>query len=189
VKGETLQDAGTTLKGAGLEVGEVTKIYHPTIPEGSVVKQEPADGQAPSGSAVDLWVSRGHAPVAIPGVVRETQADAEAALEAAGFKVVVQTAFSDKVDRGLVIDVSPAEGAEAPYESPVTITVSLGPEAFPAPSLTGLSPDEAKARAAEYGLDVSYFEVPNTPQTTVISQNPAAGSTVRYGDTITLFVA
>ena len=189
VKGETLQDAGTTLKGAGLEVGEVTKIYHPTIPEGSVVKQEPADGQAPSGSAVDLWVSRGHAPVAIPGVVRETQADAEAALEAAGFKVVVQTAFSDKVDRGLVIDVSPAEGAEAPYESPVTITVSLGPEEFPAPSLTGLSPDEAKARAAEYGLDVSYFEVPNTPQTTVISQNPAAGSTVRYGDTITLFVA
>lgn len=189
VKGETLQDAGATLQGAGLEVGEVTRVFHPTIPEGSVVKQEPADGQAPSGSAVDLWISKGHAPVAVPAVVRETQADAEAALEAAGFKVVVQTAFSDKVDRGLVIEVSPAERVEAPYESAVTITVSLGPEEFPAPSLTGLSPEEAKARAAQYGLDVSYFKVPNTPQTTVISQNPAAGATVSYGDTITLFVA
>jgi len=36
---------------------------------------------------------------------------------------------------------------------------------------------------------VSFFNVPGTPQTTVISQVPTAGSTVRYGDTIKLFVA
>jgi serine/threonine-protein kinase len=189
VKGESLQDAGTALQDADLTVGKVTRVYHPTIPEGSVVKQEPATGEAPSGSAVDLWVSRGHAPVPVPKVVGETQDDAEAALRGAGFTVIVQTAFSDKIDRGLVIESSPTAGTESPYESPVTITVSLGPEQFPAPSLTGLSPEEAKAEAARYGLEVSYFRVPNTPQTMVISQNPAAGSTVRYGDTITLFVA
>jgi beta-lactam-binding protein with PASTA domain len=57
------------------------------------------------------------------------------------------------------------------------------------PSLTGLSPKDAEAKAKQYGLQVSFFNVPNTPQTTVISQNPAAGTTVHAGDTITLFVA
>jgi serine/threonine-protein kinase len=189
VEGETLQDAGTALQDAGLQVGDVNRIYHPTIPEGSVVKQSPADGEAPSGSDVDLWVSRGHAPVPVPKIVGKAQDEAQTTLRDAGFTVVVQTAFSDRIDRGLVIESSPTPGVEAAYESAVTITVSLGPEEFPAPSLTGLSPDEAKAEAARYGLEVTYFRVPNTPQTTVISQNPAAGTTVRYGDTITLFVA
>jgi beta-lactam-binding protein with PASTA domain len=36
---------------------------------------------------------------------------------------------------------------------------------------------------------VSFFVVPNTSGSLVISQSPAAGATVSYGDTITLFVA
>ncbi len=189
VKGETLQDAGTALQNGGLQVGDVARVFHPTIPEGSVVKQAPVDGEAPQGSEVDLWVSKGHAPVPVPKVTGKSQADAQALLREAGFTVVVQTAFSDKIDRGIVIESTPAQGVEADHESAVTITVSLGPEEFSAPSLTGLSPDQAKAKAAEYGLEVTYFRVPNTAQTTVISQTPAAGTTVRYGDTITLFVA
>jgi beta-lactam-binding protein with PASTA domain len=52
-----------------------------------------------------------------------------------------------------------------------------------------LSPDEATALAKRYGLHVSLFEVPGTPHITVIGQNPAAGTTVHFGDTVTLFVA
>jgi beta-lactam-binding protein with PASTA domain len=52
-----------------------------------------------------------------------------------------------------------------------------------------LSPEEAKAKARAYGLEVSFSYVPGTSQTIVISQIPVAGTMVRSGDTITLWVA
>jgi eukaryotic-like serine/threonine-protein kinase len=189
VVGATLDKARGLLEDADLHVGAVRRAFDDTAPAGRVLAQEPAGGRAPSGSAVNLTVSKGHAPVVVPRVTGRTKARAEHLVKAAGFSVVVQTAFSDQIGRDVVIAVDPAEGAEAPFEATVTLTVSLGPEEFAAPTLTGLSPAAAKIKAAEFGLHVSFFYVPNTPGTTVISQNPDAGATVRYGDTITLFVA
>jgi serine/threonine-protein kinase len=168
---------------------EVKKAFHPTAPSGEVIRQQPSGEQAPFGSTITLIVSKGHAPVAVPKVVGSAQRQAEKALHAAAFDVAVVTAFSDDVPRGEVMDVSPAQGEDADFESTVTITVSQGPETFPAPTFTGLSPAAAERLADSNGLEVSWFRVPGTPQTVVISQLPTAGSTVRYGDTITLYVA
>ena len=189
VTGVTLAKARKQLSAAGLEVGKIIRRYHPTASEGSVFRQEPATGEAPRGSGVDLWVSRGHAPVTVPEVTGSTQEAAEEILRGAGFKVTVITAFSEDVERGRVAEVSPAEGSEAAFESAVTITVSIGPEHFPVPDLRGLTPNQARARADELGLEVDVFLVPGTPQTQVLSQTPSPGTTVTYGDTITLFVA
>jgi serine/threonine-protein kinase len=189
VIGKTLDQARSLLGESHLQVGSVERVFDDTAPEGQVLSQKPADGKAPIGSGVGLTVSKGHAPVAVPRVVGKSKARAETLLKAAGFKVVVSTAFSDQIDRDEVISVDPSEGVEAPFESTVTLTVSLGPEEFAAPSLTGLSPTAAKTKADDFGLHVSFFYVPNTPHTTVISQDPAAGETVRYGDTLVLFVA
>jgi eukaryotic-like serine/threonine-protein kinase len=187
--GMTLDKATTALQDQGLARGRVKQIYDDTIPDGSVVRQAPVDGKAPKGSAVDLWVSKGHAPVAVPAVVGKSQHVAEQALRAAGFVAVVHTAYSNDIARGTVISVDPSEATNTPYGSPITLTVSQGPETFPVPSFSGLSPKEAEAKAKAYGLQVSFFEVPNTSKSTVISQSPAAGATVHAGDTITLFVA
>ena len=189
VTGTTLDAAGAALGVAGLKAGDVHQVYSDHVADGDVVKQDPANGQAPRGSAVDLWVSKGHAPVAVPAVVGKKQDAAERKLRAAGFTPVVQVAFSDEVERGRVISVVPAEAAMTAYGSPVTITVSQGPETFAIPRFTGLSPSAAESLAKQYGLRVSFFDVPGTPHTTVISQIPSAGTTVRYGDTVTLYVA
>ena len=125
----------------------------------------------------------------MPAVVGKIQKAAEKALRAAGFIPVIKTAYSNDIDRGDVISVDPPEAEMTSYGSPVTILVSQGPETFPAPSLTGLSPSAAEAKAKDAGLEVEFFYVPNAPQTVVISQNPAAGTTVHAGDTITLFIA
>lgn len=187
--GLSLEEARAELARAGLEA-EVRRVWHDRVPEGRVVRQSPtATSTLPEGSAVEVVVSRGHAPVDVPDVIGAPEARATKALEAAGFEVSVITGFSKKVERGHVIAVSPEPDTTQPYGSQVQLTVSLGPERFPAPTLTGLSPARARARAAEFGLKVDYFYVPNTPQTIVISQTPAAGTTVSYGDTITLFVA
>ena len=185
----TQGDATTALQDAGLTVGKIHRIYSETMPDGRVVRQSPAEGNAPKGSAVDLWISKGHAPVAVPAVIGKTQKAAERVLRAAGFTPVVQLAFSDDIERGDVIAVNPSEATMSPYGDAVTLTVSQGPESFPIPSFTGLSPAAAEAKAKDVGLEISFFNVPNTPHTVVISQTPAAGSTVHAGDTITLFVA
>ena len=77
----------------------------------------------------------------------------------------------------------------APYGSTVTITVSQGPEQFAVPSFSGLSKSAAEAKAADYGLKVSWFVLPGTQGATVITQSPTVGATVTYGDTITLYLA
>ena len=189
VTGSSLNDATNAIQGSSLVLGDVHRIYSSTVTRGNVVRQDPPVGKAPSGSRVELWVSKGRAPVPIPAVVGKKQDRAEALLRHAGFVPVVETAFSDQIGRGIVISVAPVEATPTTYGDPVTITVSQGPQEFPAPTFTGLTPDAAQQKAHQYGLEVSFFYIPGTAQLRVISQTPTAGSTVRSGDTITLYVA
>jgi serine/threonine-protein kinase len=188
VTGEPVDQATADLRAAGLERGDVTQVFSDKVDEGHVVRQDPADDKAPTGSAVDLWVSKGHAPVAVPAVVGKSQDRAEKKLRAAGFVPVVEVAFSDQIARGLVIKVDPSEATPTPYGDPVTITVSQGPEEFPAPNFTGLTKAQAEARANEVGLHLSFIYLPNTSQTIVLTQTPAAGTTVHAGDSVTLYL-
>src|SRR5207342_1764294 len=95
VSGQTLADAQRAIEAANLTLGTVQQIYSDTVASGKVVRQDPAEGTAPQGSAVDLWVSKGHAPVPVPAVVGKSQHAAEKALRAAGFVPVVHTAYSN----------------------------------------------------------------------------------------------
>jgi serine/threonine-protein kinase len=188
VTGKTLDDAAAALQAAGLQRGTVAKVFSDSVQEGHVVRQDPASDKAPKGSSVDLWVSKGHGPVAVPAVVGTSQDRAEKVLRRAGFVPVVQVAFSDQIARGLVIKVDPAEATRTPYGDPVTITVSQGPEEFPVPNFTGLTKAQAESRATEVGLHVSFIYLPNTSQTIVLTQTPAAGTTVHAGDSVTLYL-
>jgi len=106
-----------------------------------------------------------------------------------GFVPIVEVAYSDQIARGLVIKVDPTEGTPTPYGDPVTITVSQGPQEFPVPSFSGLTASEAQQKAHDYGLRLTFFNIPGTSATHVISQTPTAGSTVHAGDTVELFMA
>jgi serine/threonine-protein kinase len=188
VVGMTLEKATAALERIGLESSVTRRRFHDEVPEGRVIEQLQS-GMVPAGSTVELIVSKGHAPVPVPAVAGATEAEATETLRAAGFSVTTETAFSNRVDRGSVIGVSPKAGTSAPYASTVTLTISLGPERFPLPSFIGLSKSAAEAKARSYGLDVSFFVVPNTAGSLVISQTPAPNVTVTYGDGVTLFIA
>ncbi len=190
VVGMALSDARAALADAQLEAGTIRRDWHDTAPEGEVIRQStPADDRLPEGSAVNLVVSKGHAPVDVPRVVGLSEEKATKALEAAGFTVTVTPAFSDRVDRGVVMAVAPDERTRQDYGSAVTITVSQGPETFPVPDFDGLSKTDAEALAERWNLDVAFLAIPFTPQNAVISQDPPLGTTVRSGDTITLYLA
>jgi len=189
VTGRTLDKARKAIRRAKLVPGEPTFAFSRDVPEGSVVSQTPADGQAPQGSTVELVVSKGPPPRPVPDVVGETQADAERILSDAGFVVVVgDEKFSDDAPRGQVLRQSPAPPEEMQPGSTVSLVVSLGPKTFPCPDFNGLSRAAAQALADEYGLRATFVNVTPTPGSIVLNQSVAAGSSIGYGDPITLYL-
>ena len=69
--GLTQAAATTAITAAGLVVGTVTTASSATVPAGTVISESPAAGTSvAAGSAVNLVVSPGPAPVSVPNVVR-----------------------------------------------------------------------------------------------------------------------
>ena len=190
IVGKTLERARELLRGADLRVGDVTGAYHAELAEGHVIRQS-VDGRddAPLGSAIDVVVSRGPKPIPVPRVAGRIVEDATALLEDAGFVVARTDAFSDDVARGRVISQDPARGKNLQPGETVSIVVSLGPEEFELPSFLGLGRDEAIARIHALGLEAQVVPVPGGNGSTVVSQLPPVGETVRVGDTIAIYVA
>ena len=82
--GLTVAEAEAAADAAGLDAEVVATVDAPDA-EGTVIAQSPPGGEFTRGDSVDLTVSAGPAPVAIPSVVGQPLADADAALRAAGF--------------------------------------------------------------------------------------------------------
>ncbi len=188
VAGKPLDKARALLSKNDLTLSVGKRAYDDQVPAGSIINQDPASGQLPQGSAVTVVLSQGPAPRPIPKVVGKDQAVAEQRLAAAGFSVSSQEAFSNSVAAGRVISVSPDAGTTTPYGTTVTLSVSKGPETFPVPDFRGLSRGAAQDLAAKDGLVLDLRAVPGTSGSLVWSQKPGVGTTVRYGDSITLFL-
>ena len=102
------------------------KVVDSAEPKGIVVAQTPAGGTVTAlGSLVTIEVSNGvPAVVPVPKVVGMTSADAQAALEKAGFVVkIVEKEVTDPARYGIVLAQAPEGGAKADQGTTVTITV------------------------------------------------------------------
>jgi serine/threonine-protein kinase len=141
VTGMTAEKASATLADAALMTGKVTRVQSPE-PAGVVVAQDPSPGDdVAEGTAVDLEVAGAPTPTAtpvpVPDVTGASQANAEATLTAAGFRVVVTQAASDAVAAGSVVSQAPQAGVIASQGSSVSIVVSTGaptPTSTPSPT-------------------------------------------------------
>ena len=186
--GMTVPDARQALEAVGLEVGETRQVYDEKLATGEIVAQSVAPrDEASQGSAIDVVVSKGPAPVPVPKVVGKTQQEAEGLL--AAWVVSVDEAYSDEVPLGEVINQDPDPKTELQPGQTVTIVVSLGPEEFPAPNLVGMTKDAAVARIRELGLIPNVIELPGaTGELTVATQLPVAGQRVKAGTAITIYV-
>ena len=76
------------------------------------------------GSTVTLTVAKPKAKVEVPDVTGLSQGDATEELSGAGFRVrIVEQAVTDAGEDGVVLDQTPAGGAEVKRGATVTITV------------------------------------------------------------------
>jgi beta-lactam-binding protein with PASTA domain len=192
VTGETQAAASSTLRRAGLTPTPST-ANNATIPAGLVISESPQKGSRVSrGSRVDIVVSSGPASLPLPNVQGLTRAAALARLRAAGFLPTVQSQPSAQVAKGLVISTSPSPGTEVQAGSPVAVLLSSGPAQVRIPQVTGETQAQATASLTAVGLSVGSVSSQvsaSQPAGTVISQSPAAGSSVPTGRKVNLVVA
>jgi beta-lactam-binding protein with PASTA domain len=186
--GMTLAQATQALRSAHLSVGNIDHQNSSRVPKGEVISQSEATS-APRNSPIDLTVSNGPPPLPVPNVTGQRVDAAKSALTSAGFKVKVSERFSASAALGQVMSQSPKQGTVTAYGSLITITVSKGPQSFPAPNLVGMTVAEARAKAASVGLKLNAVPVPGATGTRVVSQLPTAGSTIRYGAVVSVYYA
>ncbi|GMQ98850.1 MAG: hypothetical protein BMS9Abin17_1379 [Acidimicrobiia bacterium] len=189
VVGQTEADASSAITGAGL-VSASTEASDDAVPAGSVVSQVPAAAtMVAPGSTVNIVVSTGPdtpGTVPVPDVVGQPAEDAQATLEGDGFTVSSSDQPSADIEEGLVISTNPSAGTEVAPGTTVEIVVSSGADDVVVPDLTGMTADEAMTAAEAVGLTVEIVEDPDNPDPdgVVVSQDPAAGSTVPGGSEI-----
>ena len=187
LNGLALADATRAVQAQGLTAGPVARAYS-TVRAGSVISSDPPAGtRLRPGSSVSLVVSRGVQLLPVPDETGVAQDQAVRVLTAAGFTASVTTTFSDTVAKGLVVLQSPS-GGTAGKGSQVILQVSKGPDVVTVPTVTDLTVDKAVAALQAQGLVARRSTVlPGGPRH-VLAQSPRAGSRVRRGSTVTLYV-
>jgi eukaryotic-like serine/threonine-protein kinase len=119
VVGDDRADARGTLEDAGLKV--TIHEVESSQPKDRVVSQSPGSGSTVAkGSRVTISVSKGVEKVKVPDVQGQSEKDATATLQDAGFTVRVLTKQSSEAE-GTVVDQSPSAGTEVKKGETVTI--------------------------------------------------------------------
>ena len=164
-----------------------------TLPAGNVTKQRPTAGtQVKKGSTVTVWFSAGPQSVTVPTVKGMTQDEARKALEAAGFEVGSSTQTEDSTDvaKDHVTRTDPDAGTSAEKGSTILLYISSGMTQVP-DGLTGQSKDSALSTLHDQGFNTNVEEEYSDTVASgkVTRTNPASGSTVEQGTTITVYVS
>ncbi|HQX35565.1 MAG TPA: PASTA domain-containing protein, partial [Microbacteriaceae bacterium] len=161
-----LDDLGLVAKRVDEPNGDIT--------EGNVTRTDPAAGTVmAAGQVVTVFVSTGMEQSEVPDLNGKSEADARAAIEAAGLKVgAVNSANNASLDAGVVISASPAAGSIVAKGSTVSLVVATGRVVLI--NYVGFTVDAAKAQleAPDSQLIVLTQEDPNCAAQTpaIVSQ-------------------
>ncbi|MFA9428974.1 Stk1 family PASTA domain-containing Ser/Thr kinase [Egicoccus sp. AB-alg2] len=123
VRGSAEQDAAAALEDAGLRMRVSGREHDAEAAEGTVIGQDPADGELFRGDTVDVVVSLGPAPIEVPNVRNMLVEEAVSVLEEQGFDVEVERrgGFGAFLRPNRVFEQDPGPGAERLPGGTVTI--------------------------------------------------------------------
>jgi len=194
VVGMTQAEAEAALAAAGLTAGTVTQAYSATVPAGQVMEQEPAPGTlVEMDSSVNLVLSAGPEPVAVPSLAGVTQDNLAAALAAAGLVLgEVTQEYSATVPAGQVIRQEPSADAVVAPGTAIHVWISSGVAPVAVPDVVGMTREAAQAALTQAGLTlgvVTQVFSETVPAGVVISQSPGAGSAMPAGGAVALTVS
>ena len=126
--GLTQAEAKARLAAVGLLLGTVGSVSDRYISEGRIAGQTPSYGsRVDNGSTVDILISLGPVPVAMPDLVGLNQADAETKLYEAGLELgMVRMASSETIAFGSVVEQSQYPGFMVTPGTLINLVIASG---------------------------------------------------------------
>ncbi|MCL1798492.1 MAG: PASTA domain-containing protein [Eggerthellaceae bacterium] len=173
---EVLEEQGFTVK--------VMEVKSDDTPD-RVLLMDPSAGRRISpGSEVVLQVAT---PRVVPDIMGLSQADALVALEKEGLEKVEHLKRKSDEPEGTVLAVDPVAGTVAKASTPIKVTLA---EPFTVPDVVGMDLAGAIDALEEEGYEAYQVLVySDLPEGTVVSSDPAAGTKLASGSTVTISIA
>jgi serine/threonine-protein kinase len=177
-----------------LAVQVVQQSYSRTVPAGFILSQDqPAGKLVKINRTIGLTTSLGPEMVTVPDVRRRPLTDARFIIEQSRLILgEVHPTYSDSVSAGTIINQDPAPGASLQRGTAVYLSVSKGPETVILPDLVGRSLDDARRALSQLGVtlrEVTQVTRTDVPPGQVVATTPAARTSIKHGDGVTLAVA
>lgn len=184
--GKAVVDARQVLKAAGLAAGDITQ-ERTGAPGGTVIRSDPPAGQRVLPQTTVALVVEEEA-VSVPRVIGQTLAEATDTLSGRGLTVGEVTQRRAGGTPGVVLNQTPEEGQPVPPGTAVNLTVEQ--QSVAVPQVTNLALEEAMGRIVNEGLKVGAVTKKRQGKRpgTVLSQDPAPGTSVNPGSEVALVV-
>ncbi len=214
ILGKTVTEAKIELEALGLEIVVKGSEHSDEYKAGQIIEQNIADGdRVDVGTSVDVVIAgAGSGPsttpststqpeeeveeevktVTVPPVTGKTEADAKAALDAAGLTVgSVTEANSDTMEKGKVISQSLSQNTSVKKGTTVNLVISKGPNKKAVTDVIGHEVNRAKGELEADGFKVEVKETQSDSirEDLVISTSPDRGTYVEPGSTVTITVS
>jgi serine/threonine-protein kinase len=191
VRGLDVDQAQDALRSAHLTFGRTIGRWSDTVPQDTVLGSNPAKGtRQPPETVVDLFVSKGPAPVKVGDWKGRSAIRAQQVLTAKGLEVDVSTReYSDSVPQDHVISQDPP-GGRLHRGDTVKLVVSKGPQLVEVPGgLPSMGVDAATQLLEGLGfkVEVDHARI-YLGLGYVASSSPGGGNEIPKGSTVILRV-
>ncbi|MGH3931296.1 MAG: Stk1 family PASTA domain-containing Ser/Thr kinase [Pseudonocardiaceae bacterium] len=191
VVGQPLLQAQQRLDDAGFQTEPILVESAPEDVD-RVLRMNPS-GRALPGTTIRLDVGTGPTEVEVPNLQGLDTAQAQQSLQGVGLVLSPtqrQQVVSDAAQVGRVVTQDPPAGSKLKKGTPVTITVGVPPETVAVPDVVGTSVEQAGRNISGARLTPQVQEVDSPrPLGEVLDQDPAGGTEVEEGSTVTLTVS
>ena len=190
--GLTVNEAKKDLAELGLTLRIGSEEFSEDIPEGRIIKSDPAGGGRISESGeVLVFTSKGKERILVPSILGIKSEDAQKLIEDNNLFVgEISEEFSSDYPKGSVIRSIPASGERVKRNTQVSLIISKGVESISVLNYLGKSGEQALNELVEAGFEVEskYVFSEDLPAGAVVTQSPSNGEAEK-GSTITLTVS
>lgn len=193
VANRTVAEAQQLLRTAGFQ-SSTQDVFDDDVRAGLVVGSEPDAGtEIRKFQQVSLFVSKGPQLFPLPVLSGKSLETAKSALNGSEMALgKITEKFDEEAAAGTVLGQSPAPGTQVRHGTPVSLTVSKGPQPIPVPDVRGEEKESAVQAIEAAGLKAVVAKDTvhdrNVPKGAVVNQEPASGNLTR-GQAITLTIS
>lgn len=193
VAGKTAEAARQALETAGMRNGSVRTEPHDTVPAGLVVRTDPAAGTSVGANSTVLIVVSGgpqsRPTVTVPQLEGATLTDARAMIERAGLVLGALQRQDSARPADTVLASDPGVGIALEPGAVVALTLASGNQVVPDVTGEGIGIARAQVQDAGFSVEETAVESADAAPGTVLAVQPAAGTSLRLGSTVTLVVS